>query len=796
MKTHVDFAAINELFAQAHRENRSYLYEFEVYELIRHVGSETTPHWLFLPSDDRLQPEMLETIPGEKVVVKVVSPHILHKSDVDGVRIVEKESQALLSIIRRMKVEIPEKYASLIETGKTDAPDVYRGLQGEELVQAVSGDIKGVILVQYLPPDSQEFGNEMLASLRWTREFGMILNAGLGGTDTELYASRFKKGQAVVAASTTMVNGDDFFKTFKQTLSYKKLAGLTRGQNRIVTNDQLLECFTALIDTGNYFSPGNDQAQFYIDELEINPFAFRNYLMLPLDGLCRFSLSRKKVVPRPIEKIDFLLHPKTIGIVGVSSKGANIGRFILDNILANGFDPSGLRVVHPDADRIGDIKTIPSLNALPEKVDLLILAIGASQIPDLIDEILDGKRAESVLLIPGGMGEKKGQEHITAELQAKIGAARQQQGGGTVFLGGNSLGILSHPGHYDAMFIPDSKLPKKRGNHLRRVALISQSGAYMITRMSKLAFLDPAYALSIGNQLDLTASDILRFMNDIDDIKTICFYMEGFTNLDGLTFAEAVRESIPKGKEIIFYKAGRTPEGKSATSGHTASIAGDYMVCESCISQAGAMVAENFTVFEGLLRLSNAFSSKTITGNRLAAISNAGYESVGIADNILGEDYQLQMAAFESETRDKLLDIITRSELDSLIDVKNPLDITPMAAEDVYETSIKALLEDKNVDAVIAAIVPLTPILHTLENESSNDTFSPEQNLLSRLPRLAAESDKPLVIVVDSGALYDPLADTLEKEGLPVFRSADRAVTVLGKYIHSRLKTVEIAASS
>ncbi len=81
--------------------------------------------------------------------------------------------------------------------------------------------------------------------------------------------------------------------------------------------------------------------------------------------------------------------------------------------------------------------------------------------------------------------------------------------------------------------------------------------------------------------------------------------MEGFSNLDGLIFAEAVKEAVPKGKEIIFYKAGRTPEGKSATSGHTASIAGDYMVCESCISQAGAMVAENFTIFEGLLLLSN-----------------------------------------------------------------------------------------------------------------------------------------------------------------------------------------------
>ena len=70
----------------------------------------------------------------------------------------------------------------------------------------------------------------------------MIISAGLGGTDTELYASRFRKGQAVVAASTEFTSGDEFFELFRHTISYKKLAGLTRGQQRIVTDEQLLEC--------------------------------------------------------------------------------------------------------------------------------------------------------------------------------------------------------------------------------------------------------------------------------------------------------------------------------------------------------------------------------------------------------------------------------------------------------------------------------------------------------------------------------------------------------------------------
>ena len=120
--------------------------------------------------------------------------------------------------------------------------------------EAVARDIQGILMVQYMPPDSEAFGNEMIVGIRNTREFGMIISAGLGGTDTELYADRFKKGQAIVAASTVMTDGETFFELFRQTISYQKLAGLTRGQRRIVTDEQLLECFASFIALANYYS--------------------------------------------------------------------------------------------------------------------------------------------------------------------------------------------------------------------------------------------------------------------------------------------------------------------------------------------------------------------------------------------------------------------------------------------------------------------------------------------------------------------------------------------------------------
>jgi acyl-CoA synthetase (NDP forming) len=791
MQTHIDYPGLTNLLERAASEGRNQLFEHEVYQFIQLIGGETPPQFYLLPKNERLDVQRLQALPGEQVVIKIVSEYILHKSDVGGVRITGKNGEEVLSTVRRMSFEIPEKFAEIILRYPNQAPALYRGLADEELQAAIAGDIQGYLLCQYMPPDSEEFGNELLVSLRNSREFGMILSAGLGGRDTELYAARFRKGQAVVSASTELVDGQAFFTLFKQTISYKKLAGLTRGQKRIVTDSQLLECFEALIQVARHFSPSNTVSPYIIEELEVNPFAFSNYLMMPLDGLCRFSTSKQIFPTRPIEKIDRLLHPATIGIVGISTKKTNIGRIILDNILANGFSKKRLVLIHPEAREIEAISTIPHLSALKKKVDLLILAVNAVQVPGMIDEILQNNLAASVILVSGGLGEQHEQQHLVTEVQEKIIAARKKSSRAPIFLGANSLGILSHPGRYDAMFIPDSKLPKTRGTYKRTIALVSQSGAYMITRMSTLTFLDPAYAISIGNQIDLTAADFLHYLNKVKELHTLAFYMEGFTDLDGLSFAKGIRTAIHKGKEIIFYKAGRTPEGKNALSGHTASIAGDYMVCESCISQAGAMVAETFNVFEGLLRLSCTLYDKTISGNTLAAVSNAGYEAVGIADNILGEDYQLTMAGLSEPSLGKLRTILTDAGLERLTSVHNPLDITPMASEDVYVDVISILLEDDNTDSVIAAIVPLTPLLHTLPEEmEQNNTFGSGNSIVERISALNATSPKPLIIVVDSGKLYDPMADSFQDHGLPVFRSADIAVGVLGKYIHNRIQNM------
>ncbi|OBQ56881.1 acetate--CoA ligase family protein [Halodesulfovibrio spirochaetisodalis] len=797
MNTLIDFDKITQLFTAADTENRDFLYEYEVYNLLANSGAETPPIANLLPRGARFSDEELMSIPGEKAVLKIVSPTIIHKTEVGGVRIVEKQPSKIRSAVRGMQYEVPENYAAYIERNPDHAPEVYKGLKGEALIKAISRDLKGVLQVQFMPPDSSAFGNELIVGLRHTREFGMVISAGLGGTDTELYAERFRKGQAIVAASTELVDGEAFFELFRKTISYRKLAGLTRGQRRIVTDEQLIECFSSFIEMGRYYSPSNNDAPFIIEELEINPFAFTDYLMVPLDGMCRFGKAENIAEPRPIKKIHNLLHPEKIGIIGVSATRRNFGRIILENILAEGFAKENVTLIRDGIDEIDGVRCVPDLASLDHKLDLFVVAVAAAQVPQLVDEIITLDAAQSVMLIPGGMGETEDSQQEAAELIARINATHAQGDGGPVFLGANCMGVVSHPGSYDTWFIPEEKLPKNRTATPHRAALISQSGAFMLHRCSQSPELHPSYMISMGNQTDLTLGDMVRYFKDADNVDVIAVYAEGFSDLDGLEFCKAVREAILNGKEVIFYKAGRTPEGKTATSGHTASLAGDYMVCESCVRQAGALVARTFQEFQDLFLLAEMLHSKDIAGNRLAAVSGAGFEAVGMADSIQSDDFQMDLAQFSTATKQAITAMLEANKLQSLVTIQNPLDLTPSANDTLHAQAVETLATDTAVDSVIVGLDPLSPAMHTLA-EPTLPVFSMdnEQSIAKQLVEVAKSSSKPIIGVIDGGRLYDPLRDHFLKNNVPVFPVCDRAVTALALYSEARLRIEEIRAKN
>jgi acyl-CoA synthetase (NDP forming) len=397
------------------------------------------------------------------------------------------------------------------------------------------------------------------------------------------------------------------------------------------------------------------------------------------------------------------------------------------------------------------------------------------------------------MLIPGGLGETEESRERAAAVISKINIAHSQ-GVGPVFLGGNCMGVVSRPGRYDTWFIPEEKLPAftKGGHH--RAAFISQSGAFMLTRLSQCPILDPAYMVSMGNQTDLTLGDMLTHFADSDDVDVIAIYAEGFNDMDGLNFCRSVRRAVLSGKDVVFYKAGRTPEGKSATSGHTASLAGDYAVCESCVRQSGAIVAHSFSQFENLFMLAERLHGKTIRGNRLAAMSGAGFEAVGMADSIQTDDYSMQLAPLSEKTREALGNLMVANRLAGLVTVTNPLDITPGADDHVHAEAIRLLATDPHVDAVVAGLDPMSPVMRTLADPDTPLTMDDERSIAALLVDLLPVLDTPVIGVVDGGRQYDPLVDRLKAVGLCVFRTSDQAVAAIAHYIDGRLNAARIRA--
>ncbi|HEU4764071.1 MAG TPA: hypothetical protein VFT93_00315, partial [Candidatus Eisenbacteria bacterium] len=188
--------------------------------------------------------------------------------------------------------------------------------------------------------------------------------------------------------------------------------------------------------------------------------------------------------------------------------------------------------------------------------------------------------------------------------------------------------------------------------------------------------------------------------------------------------------------------------------------------------------------FEDLTRLFAMLRGRSVAGLSLGAISNAGYETVAMADN-LGP---FHLPVFAGATTALLRGTLERAVLGAIATVRNPLDVTPILNDAGTEEVLRAVLEDPGVDVGVVGCVPMTGALQTLpRGEGHTEDLAAADALVPRLVRLAAECPKAWVAVVDAGPLYDPMARALEEGGVPVFRSADRALGVFGRYCAARL---------
>lgn len=715
---------------------REALTEAEAYLLAGALGIGVPAHRVIPPGGPI---PSLDGLAGERVVVKVLAPAVAHKTERGGVTVVRRKAAAVAAAIEAMA-----------------------GAFADE-------EVHGWLVAEWVDHDSQP-GAEVLVGWRRTAEFGPVLVLGLGGIQAELLAPALPP--AVLRAGGG--EGERERALGASPAVSLLTTGWRRGPGAASRGD--LASFARRVLAA---APGLPAG---VVEFEANPVVFTGKGPVALDALARLGSVPAPAPDRPGRQIDRLLHPRSLAVVGVSDR-ANPGRVILENVLAAGFPPESVTVVKPGVGEIAGCRCVPDLGALPGKVDLLVLSIGAAAAPGALEEVVARGAAEGIILIPGGLGERVGSEGLARRARAAVDEGRRR-GDGPVVNGGNSMGIRSCPGRYDATFIPGYKSSPAADAPVVPLAFVSQSGAFAIARLDRFLHLRPRYLVTVGNQLDLTAGDYLAFWQDDPEVAVCACYLEGFRPGDGDRFLDAAGRMHARGGTVVLYLGGRTPAGAAAASSHTASLAPEHRVAGSLAAAAGVLVADTLEEFEDLLRVAVALRGREVTGARLGAVSNAGFECVAVADG----PGSLSLPPLGEATVARIEEVLAGRRLNGLVGVHNPLDLTPMADAAGFAEAVAAVLADPAVDLGVVGCVPLTPALATLPpGEGHGEDLAAPGGVAARLAELWRAGSKPWVLVVDGGGVYDPLARHLERAGLPVFRTADRAVRALSRYAGLRL---------
>ena len=269
-----DSTPIQRVLDDAAAQRRYCLLEHEVYAVLNAAGC-TVPAFILVKPEEKVEAGQLEALPGSEVILKVVSPEIAHKTDVGGVRKVQATRDAIASVMRDMLDTIPGRYVEWLQKHPVLTPDEFKSADAETIRASIRESIQGFLVVEKVAMVQAGPGSEVLVGLRHNREFGPVLTLGVGGVDTELLGSACVKGKAVVSCSPEMLTASEMLGRMKSTLAYRRLAGLTRGGEKLVEDSEIetvLRAFRHIATT-----MGTDETEGWtITELEVNPFAVAN----------------------------------------------------------------------------------------------------------------------------------------------------------------------------------------------------------------------------------------------------------------------------------------------------------------------------------------------------------------------------------------------------------------------------------------------------------------------------------------------------------------------------------------
>lgn len=456
-----------------------------------------------------------------------------------------------------------------------------------------------------------------------------------------------------------------------------------------------------------------------------------------------------------LDNLSYLLNPRSIAVVGASSTSGRVGYTIVNNLKQSHYQGK-LYPINPNIEETMGVKAYPNIDAVPDYVDLVMIAVQPKSVPDIIDRC-STKKVKAAIIHSAGFSEVGGEGEEMEDRVLEI--ARRN---GISIIGPNTQGIINVDANLLALtlnFPPVGDLNQGNG-----IAFICQTGYFYWDWVFRHPELGLAKAIDLGNMSDLSHSDFLEALEDDSVTRLIVLQIEEIH--DGPRFLE-LASRISRKKPIIALKAGRTESGAKAIASHTGSLAGDDTIYDIAFKQAGIIRAYDMDELIDFTK-TMAYLASLPGGKRVATVTFSGAASALAADAC--EEHGMQVAHLADSTIEKI-----RQILPAWASINNPIDLFQSPEIDqkmAHAVTIEALLADPNVDAIM--VIALMGAL----NEPF-DVFDVLKDCIRQGFR------KPVVVSGVKDEKGSRECAVLQKEGITSYSSIRRAMKSLA-IAHSR----------
>ncbi len=528
---------------------------------------------------------------GFPLVAKIVSPEILHKTDVKGVKVgLQNEAQ------------VREAFS-----------DMYSRLSTQY------STVKGVLLEKMVPP-----GAELIVGLQNDPQFGPILMVGIGGIYTEVFKDvAFRVLPITKQDALDMVND----------LKGKKILEGFRGA-AAVDKDMIANALVSIGDLGTEMAPS-------YESIDFNPVIFYEKDYYVVDAKI---ILRKAIDPNAISRaqpdssyMDLFFNAKSIALIGASPEPGKVGNSVLESMVKHDYKGKVYPVNAKGYPEIMGIKAYKSLDDINENVELVVVTVDLKFVPDLMRSAAK-KKIHNFVIISGG-GKELGGERAAIEAEVK----RLSQELKIRIIGPNCIGMFNGANRLDCAFQGHARMIRpKNGN----VAFLSQSGTVGIAFMESSDAFGMSKMISYGNRSDVDEADMIWYLSEDPNTKVIGLYVEGLG--DGRKFMNTARKVITERKKpVVVFKNGRSTRGAKQAASHTGSLGGSYGVVKGALDQAGIISVDSYEELTAALKALNW--QPVPKGSRVAMVTNGAGPIIAAIDNF--ERLGLQVAELSEQTK-------------------------------------------------------------------------------------------------------------------------------------------------